>query len=517
MLIVKKNIKLLVLTCSLLATYSVAGSFVDKRDGRMYKTVKIGEQVWMAENLKYKVSPSYCFRDIESNCQKYGRMYPWHVAMKLPAKKAYDNENVTNYVNSVHQGLCPAGWHVPSAADFDTLYAHAYDESPSTKKLSTDPAERFILNPKGFNLKYAGQLMIWGYEYYMGYKEIDPTAGARFFRTGKRGEYPLSFVYKDFNHFISFTTTDAEESAVLVYAVYSDQYNFSMGASRIYRGASAEYLRCIKDFECPKGEEFYEGICQKPFNCSEYEYAVDKWNCEMLPDNAHRNKGLGFKCDKGFDKVKEDDEYVCKKPATCEEYEYAVDKWNCEMLPDNAHRNKGLGFSCHNGYSRVKKDDVIECMKPYDCKETEYAIGKFECMPLPENAHRKANEKTGYECDEGYDSVEIGLFSYCRKPYECKENEYSVDKYKCEKLPPNAHRNEKLGFICNEGFDKIHENESISCEKGYVCAETEYAVDVKNCAPLPDFATRNEKEGFSCNEGYAHYQGECYPISPESY
>lgn len=510
------NILLLSLCLSQIL-YAASNTLVDSRDGRRYKTIKIDKQVWMAENLKYKVSPSYCFRDIESNCQKYGRMYPWHVAMKLPAKKAYDNENVTNYVNSVHQGLCPAGWHVPSAADFDTLYAHAYDESPSTRKLSTDPAERFILNPKGFNLKYAGQLMIWGYEYYMGYKEIDPTAGARFFRTGKRGEYPLSFVYKDFNHFVSFTTTEAEESTVLVYTVYSDQYNFSMGANRIYRGASAEYLRCIKDFECPKGEEFYEGICQKPFDCSEYEYAVDKWNCETLPDNAHRNKGLGFKCDKGFDKVKEDDEYVCKKPATCDEYEYAVDKWNCEMLPDNAHRNKSLGFSCNNGYSRVKKDDVIECMKPYDCKETEYAIGKFECMPLPENAHRKANEKTGYECDEGYDSVEIGLFSYCRKPYECKENEYSVDKYKCGKLPQNAHRNEEIGFTCNGGYDEIHDGETISCEKGYVCAETEYAVDVKNCAPLPDFATRNEKEGFSCNEGYALYQGECYPISPESY
>ena len=136
---------------------------------------------------------------------------------------------------------------------------------------------------------------------------------------------------------------------------------------------------------------------------------------------------------------------------------------------------------------------------------------------LPENAHRKANEKTRYECDEGYDSVEIGLFSYCRKPYECKENEYSVDKYKCGKLPQNAHRNEEIGFTCNDGYDEIHDGETISCEKGYVCAETEYAIDVKNCAPLPDFATRNEKEGFSCNEGYALYQGECYPISPESY
>lgn len=92
-----------------------------------------------------------------------------------------------------------------------------------------------------------------------------------------------------------------------------------------------------------------------------------------------------------------------------------------------------------------------------------------------------------------------------------------MDKYKCGKLPQNAHRNEEIGFTCNDGYDEIHDGETISCEKGYVCAETEYAIDVKNCAPLPDFATRNEKEGFSCNEGYALYQGECYPISPESY
>ena len=142
--------KIFFFSCALLATYSVAGSFVDKRDGRTYKTVKIGEQVWMAENLKYKVSPSYCFGGLEINCQKYGRMYPWHVAMKLPAKKAYDNDNVTNYVSSVHQGLCPAGWHVPTVAEFDTLVNNAGigDESAATRKLSTDPTERFLMNPQ---------------------------------------------------------------------------------------------------------------------------------------------------------------------------------------------------------------------------------------------------------------------------------------------------------------------------------------------------------------------------------
>ena len=396
--------------------YAANNTIIDSRDGRQYKIVRIGKQTWMAENLKFNTRPSFCYQGSDANCQKYGRMYPWHVAMKLPPQKAYDNDNVKDYVKDVHQGICPTGWHIPSVAEFDTLYAEALagDESPSTKKLSTDPTERFILNPKGFNLKYGGQLQILGFSYYRGFVESDPTAAARFFKTGKSGEYPLKYVFRDINHFVAFATKDAEEAVYWDYTVYSDQYHFEMTSGIVYRGANAPYIRCIKDFECPKDEELYEGICQKPFACSEYEYAVDKWNCKILPPNAHKNKDVGFSCDEG--------------------------------------------------YNKIKKDGAIECMQPYGCKEKEYAINKYECGTLPDNAHRKENEKTGFECDDGYDKVQIGLFTYCRIPYVCKENEYSLDKHKCKKLPSNARR--------------------------------------------------NEKEGFSCNDGYAFYQGECYPRSP---
>lgn len=107
----------------------LSGSFTDTRDSKKYKTIKIGTQTWMAENLRYADSSkttnlkgrTRCFNDTKSNCDTYGPLYTYSAAMNID--KTYDTYNVSvaSVVKAKHQGICPTGWHIPSVAEYETL------------------------------------------------------------------------------------------------------------------------------------------------------------------------------------------------------------------------------------------------------------------------------------------------------------------------------------------------------------------------------------------------------------
>jgi len=96
-------------------------SFTDTRDGKVYNTVLIGNQCWMAQNLNIgtriastanqtnnSVIEKYCYTNSESNCDAYGGLYQWPEIMQYSTTPGV-------------QGICPDGWHFPTKDEWCTL------------------------------------------------------------------------------------------------------------------------------------------------------------------------------------------------------------------------------------------------------------------------------------------------------------------------------------------------------------------------------------------------------------
>ena len=123
------------------------GLVTDERDGDVYKTAKIGDQIWMAENMRI-VDSTYlmgCEGNFsedwsyppDSILKKYGRYYAWLTVMQLSCKFR-DSIAVIGVQDSAYhtpnQGLCPKGWHVPTMDEWQKLL----NQGSVSKLLSTE-------------------------------------------------------------------------------------------------------------------------------------------------------------------------------------------------------------------------------------------------------------------------------------------------------------------------------------------------------------------------------------------
>ena len=221
------------------------GSMTDERDGKVYRTVQIGDQIWMAENLNYADSVktpsllerSWCYDNKTENCDVAGRLYTWAAAIDSVA--LYDNGNGVNCGDGVNctmpkkvRGICPSGWHLPRYAtidddEFRIMYI-AVGEETAGKALKSQMGWEYYGNEYigtdtlGFSGIPAGYRTGW-------------TSSGLFTAAGGQAYFHTTITSADFSH----STTIA--------------VNLSYGSNGIFKQrlnkSDAYSVRCIKDSE----------------------------------------------------------------------------------------------------------------------------------------------------------------------------------------------------------------------------------------------------------------------------
>jgi len=183
---------------------SNAGQFIDPRDGQVYKTIGVGTQTWMSENLNFDTAGSWVYNDDIANAAVYGRLYGFNLAKRV----------------------CPEGWHLPDTAEWNKLINHLggyYVAGGTLKEVGTahwDSPNYGAFNGSGFAALAAGCRVPNSYpsDYY--YLKVF----ANFWTSSVSVYEPTEGVYQqlDYESTEVWPLTDNQEAAYSVRCVKND-------------------------------------------------------------------------------------------------------------------------------------------------------------------------------------------------------------------------------------------------------------------------------------------------------
>jgi len=133
--------------------FTCGNNLTDIRDGKVYPTIQVGSKCWMGANLNYGtwihssthqrdncITEKYCPHDQQANCQLGTAAYQWDELIQYGITAAPE-----------YQGVCPPGWHIPSAADFQALI----DANQGNSLAGTFLTDLYLI-PRGFEALFQG-------------------------------------------------------------------------------------------------------------------------------------------------------------------------------------------------------------------------------------------------------------------------------------------------------------------------------------------------------------------------
>ncbi len=217
------------------------GELLDARDNKVYRTIEIGSQVWMAQNLDFYDSSDVslegqtaCYYDSLVFCETYGRLYSWSAAMRFLSD--YNNQQTeAKMIKTPHRGVCPEGWHLPSDAEWDTLGAYV-DAHNGAEGVGVSLKSRYLWTGPAYSFNTAYETDLFGWAGLPG----DKTSYGTIPSTGEVGFTGFDRQLGNFGYWWS--STEELETAAGSWAVLTNLF------ARVHsmKGTGLS-VRCVKD------------------------------------------------------------------------------------------------------------------------------------------------------------------------------------------------------------------------------------------------------------------------------